>query len=180
MKKISVILLSLTLFFLGLHGTNAYDLVLNNIPVQVYFSPNGGAAEAIIKEISGARTEILVQAYSFTSTPIAKALVDAHKRGVKVQAILDKSQRSERYSSATFLANSGIPTFTDGEHAIAHNKIMVIDGATVVTGSYNFTRAAEEKNAENVLIIRSKDLAALYTKNWEPHRGHSEPYGARY
>jgi phosphatidylserine/phosphatidylglycerophosphate/cardiolipin synthase-like enzyme len=57
---------------------------------------------------------------------------------------------------------------------------MVIDGTTVVTGSYNFTRAAEEKNAENVLIIRSKDLAALYTKNWQLHRGHSEPYGARY
>ena len=102
MKKISVILLCLSLFLLGLRGANAYDLVLNNTPVQVYFSPNGGAAEAIIKEIGGARTEILVQAYSFTSTPIAKALVEAHKRGVKVQAILDKSQRSERYSFLPF------------------------------------------------------------------------------
>ena len=180
MKKITIIVLALSLFFLGLRSTDAYDLVLNNTPVQVYFSPNGGAAAAIIKEINGARTEILMQAYSFTSASIAKALIEAHKRGIKVQAILDKSQRSERYSSATFLANSGIPTFIDGEHAIAHNKIMVIDGTTVVTGSYNFTRAAEERNAENLLIVKSKDLAALYVKNWQLHREHSEPYEPRY
>ena len=180
MKKISIIVLALSLFFLGLRSTDAYDLVLNNTPVQVYFSPNGGAAAAIIKEINGAKTEILMQAYSFTSASIAKALIEAHKRGIRVQAILDKSQRSERYSSATFLANSGIPTFIDGEHAIAHNKIMVIDGTTVVTGSYNFTRAAEERNAENLLIVKSKDLAALYVKNWQLHRGHSEPYEPRH
>jgi phosphatidylserine/phosphatidylglycerophosphate/cardiolipin synthase-like enzyme len=178
-KKISIIVLALSLFFLGLRSTDAYDLVLNNIPVQVYFSPNGGAAAAIIKEINGARTEILMQAYSFTSASIAKALIEAHKRGITVQAILDKSQRSERYSSATFLVNSGIPTFIDAEHAIAHNKIMVIDGTTVVTGSYNFTRAAEERNAENLLIVKSKDLAALYVKNWQLHRAHSEPYEPR-
>jgi phosphatidylserine/phosphatidylglycerophosphate/cardiolipin synthase-like enzyme len=179
-KKISIIVLALSLFFLGLRSTDAYDLVLNNTPVQVYFSPNGGAAAAIIKEINGAKTEILMQAYSFTSASIAKALIEAHKRGIRVQAILDKSQRSERYSSATFLANSGIPTFIDGEHAIAHNKIMVIDGTTVVAGSYNFTRAAEERNAENLLIVKSKDLAALYVKNWQLHRGHSEPYEPRH
>ena len=180
MKKISYIILALLLFFLGLSSTDAYDLVLNNTATQVYFSPNGGAAAAIIKEISAARTEILMQAYSFTSTSIAKALIEAHKRGVKVQAILDKSQRSERYSSAAFLANSGIPTFIDAEHAIAHSKIMVMDGTTVITGSYNFTRAAEEKNAENLLIVKSKDLAALYVRNWQFHRGHSEPYEPRY
>jgi hypothetical protein len=65
-KKISIIVLALSLFFLGLRSTDAYELVLNNTPVQVYFSPNGGAAAAIIKEINGARTEILMQAYSFT------------------------------------------------------------------------------------------------------------------
>jgi phosphatidylserine/phosphatidylglycerophosphate/cardiolipin synthase-like enzyme len=101
------------------------------------------------------KSEILVQAYSFTSTPIAKALVEAHKRGVKVEAILDKSQRTEKYSSATFLANSVIPTFIDARHAIVHNKIIVLDRDTVITGSFNFTRAAEEKNAENFLIIKS-------------------------
>ncbi len=87
----------------------------------------------------------------------------AYKRGVKITAILDKSQRSERYTSATFLKNAGIPTYIDDRHAIAHNKIMIIDRAIVITGSFNFTKAAEEKNAENLLIISSKDLAkAIY------------------
>ncbi|MDA8408224.1 MAG: phospholipase D family protein [Deltaproteobacteria bacterium] len=139
-------------------------------PVQVYFSPNGGCTDAIIKQIDEAKSTILVQAYSFTSTPIAKAFLEAHKRGVRVEAILDKSQRKEKYNSATFLANSGLPVFMDGDHAIAHDKIMIIDGTTVITGSFNFTRAAEEGNAENLLIIRSPELAKLYTENWNRHR----------
>jgi phosphatidylserine/phosphatidylglycerophosphate/cardiolipin synthase-like enzyme len=145
-------------------------------PVQVYFSPNGGTTQAIIQEIIDAKSEILIQAYSFTSAPIAKALVDAHKRGVKVEAILDKSQRKESYTEATFLANMGVPTFIDDKHAIAHNKVMIIDKAVVITGSFNFTKAAEEKNAENLLIIKSKDLAKLYFDNWTEHREHSEDY----
>src|SRR5215475_14190405 len=91
--------------------------------------------------------------YSFTSAPIAKALLDAHKRGVQVQVILDKSQRTEKYSSADFLANQGVPTMIDAEHAIAHNKVMIIDGKTVLTGSFTFTKAAQTQNAENLLII---------------------------
>ena len=87
---------------------------------------------------------MLVLAYSFTSAPLAKALVDAHKRGVKVTVILDSSQRSEKYTSATFLHNAGVPVFIDGAHAIAHNKVMVIDGRTV-----NFTKAARSATAEN-------------------------------
>ncbi|WP_300157108.1 phospholipase D family protein [Solidesulfovibrio sp.] len=126
--------------------------------------------------IGQAKESIYVQAYSFTSVPIAKALVDAARRGVKVIAILDKSQRSERYTGATFLRNEGIPVWIDADHAIAHNKVMVLDGNVVVTGSFNFTRAAEEKNAENLLIIRDQRLAKLYTNNWQKHREHSKNY----
>jgi phosphatidylserine/phosphatidylglycerophosphate/cardiolipin synthase-like enzyme len=162
-------------------STVSYSVNLTlNAPTQVYFSPNGGTTQAIIKEISDAKSEILIQAYSFTSTPIAKALVDAHKRGVKVESILDKSQRKAQYTSATFLANMRVPTFIDDKHAIAHNKIMIIDKATVITGSFNFTKAAEEKNAENLLIIKSKELANLYIDNWMKHREHSEPYAPKY
>ncbi|PIV01463.1 MAG: hypothetical protein CO013_00755 [Syntrophobacterales bacterium CG_4_8_14_3_um_filter_58_8] len=104
---------------------------------------------------------------------MAKALLKAHKRGVKVQAILDKSQKTQRYSSASFLTHSGIPTYIDEKHAIAHNKIILIDRAVVITGSFNFTKAAEEKNAENLLIIRSQELAKPYLENWQRHREHS-------
>ncbi|MFH1408967.1 MAG: phospholipase D family protein [Nanoarchaeota archaeon] len=160
-----------------LQSGHAADLTLpKDTSIQVYFSPDGGCTDAINKALGQARQEILVQAYSFTSTPIAKALLDAHKRGVTVQVILDKSQKTQKYSSATFLKNSRIRTFIDDKHAIAHNKIMIIDREIVITGSFNFTKAAEEKNAENVLIIRDKDLAKVYIENWEKHKGHSERY----
>ena len=144
--------------------------------IQVYFSPQGGCTEAVVANLDKATNTVLVQAYSFTSAPIAKALVDAKKRGVKVQVILDKSQRTERYSSADFVQRAGIATFIDAKHAIAHNKIMVIDGKTILTGSFNFTKAAEEKNAENLLVIQDAALAAKYTANWQAHLKHSEAY----
>ena len=151
----------------------ALNVDIGHAPVEVYFSPNNGATDAIVLEIDRARSEILIQAYSFTSAPIAKALTKAHRRGVKVQAILDKSQKTQKYSSASFLANSGIPTYIDDRHAIAHNKIILIDRTVVITGSFNFTKAAEEKNAENLLIIRSQALAKPYLENWQRHRDHS-------
>ena len=180
MKQIIIgtIILSV-LFFAACSNTQAIELTLNNTPAQVYFSPSGGATDAVVKEISKAKSEILVQAYSFTSKEIAKALVDAHKRGVHTEIILDKSNRSQKYSAADFTHNMGIPTYIDVEHQIAHNKIMIIDKETVVTGSFNFTKAAEEKNAENLLILKNKELAKVYIDNWNKHRKHSEEYGGR-
>jgi phosphatidylserine/phosphatidylglycerophosphate/cardiolipin synthase-like enzyme len=144
--------------------------------VQVFFSPKGGATEAVVNALDQATNNVLVQAYSFTSAPIAKALVDAHRRGVKVQVILDHSQRTEKYSEADFLKNSGIPTLIDAQHAIAHNKIMILDDSIVLTGSFNFTRAAEEHNAENLLVINDPVLAKAYLENWHAHEQHSEAY----
>ncbi len=179
-KKSVSLLIGVALLLTVAYRLGHYNALTPSIPpVQVYFSPNGGCTDAIIKQIDNSKSEILVQAYSFTSTTIAKALLEAHKRGVKVQVILDKSQKSQNYSSATFLANSRIPTFIDSVHAIAHNKIMIIDGKTVITGSFNFTKAAETKNAENLLIIQSPELAKLYIENWRHHREHSEPYAPR-
>lgn len=145
--------------------------------METFFSPNGGCTDAIVREISSAKSEILIQAYSFTSVPIAKAAIQAKKRGVKIEAILDKSQRTGKYSAATFLANAGIPVLIDGQHAIAHNKIIIIDRNTLITGSFNFSKAAEEKNAENLLVIKGNlPLVLQYIQNFERHREHSEPY----
>jgi phosphatidylserine/phosphatidylglycerophosphate/cardiolipin synthase-like enzyme len=144
--------------------------------VQVYFSPHGGATEAVAAALAQATNEVYVQAYSFTSAPIARALVDAARRKVKVQVILDKSQRTEKYSEADFLRNEGIAPVIDAEHAIAHNKIMIIDGYLVLTGSFNFTKAAEENNAENLLLINDPLLAKRYLENWRAHEAHSQPY----
>ena len=126
-----------------------------------------------------AQSTVLVQAYSFTSYKIAKALLDAHKRGVKVEVILDKSQKSDQYSSADFLANSGMSVKIDSEHAIAHNKVMIIDGETGITGSFNFTKAGEENNTENLLVIHDRKLAERYTENWVEHAQHSGVHTGR-
>jgi phosphatidylserine/phosphatidylglycerophosphate/cardiolipin synthase-like enzyme len=148
--------------------------------VAVYFSPSGGATDAVVRALNAATTQVLVQAYSFTSVPVAQALVDAHKRGVNVLAVLDKSNETEKYSAATFLVHAGIQTRIDAEHAIAHNKVMVIDSATVITGSFNFTKAAEEKNAENLLVIQdASELVKAYEANIQAHVAHAHPYQRR-
>jgi phosphatidylserine/phosphatidylglycerophosphate/cardiolipin synthase-like enzyme len=143
---------------------------------EVYFSPNGGCTDAIVRELDKANNIVLVQAYSFTSYRIAKALLDAYKRSVRVEVILDKSQRTDQYSSATFLYNSGISVKIDAQHAIAHNKVIIIDGETVITWSFNFTKAAEENNAENLLVIHDRKLAEQYIENWQEHERHSDVY----
>ena len=95
-------------------------------------------------------------------------MIRAQKRGVKISAVLDKSNRGRKYSAATFLKNMGIPVFIDDKHAIAHNKIMIIDNRVVITGSFNFTKAAENKNAENLLILDDlPDLTRAYQENFQ-------------
>src|SRR4030095_9121752 len=109
--------------------------------------------------------------------PIAKALVDAHKRGVKILAVLDKSNETDKYSAATFLANAGIQTLIDAQHAIAHSKVMAIDSATIITGSFNFTKKAEASNAENLLVIKdAPELVKAYEANVQAHAAHAHPY----
>ncbi len=148
--------------------------------IRVYFSPMGGCTDAIVNELNQAQRQILIQAYSFTSEPIAAACIAAHHRGVAVYAVLDKSQETEQYSAADLLINSGITTLIDAQHAIAHNKVILIDGLTLITGSFNFTSNAERSNAENLLIIRNRpDLYAAYEGNLRHHFDHSKQYVAR-
>jgi S-formylglutathione hydrolase FrmB len=145
--------------------------------IEVYFSPGGGCTDAILRELAAAKTSVLVQAYSFTSAPIAEALVAAHQRGVKVEVIVDHEKVDEKHSQAGLVAKAGIRTLADSRHLVAHNKVIVVDGRVVLTGSFNFNRHAEEENAENLLVIRDEALAAKYTANWNAHAGHSEPCG---
>lgn len=140
---------------------------------RVYFSPRGGAQGAIIRELDAARSTVRVQAYSFTSAPIIAALLRAHQRGVEVFVLLDKSQLRGKSTGADDTARAGIPTGIDDRHPIAHSKIVIVDSATVLTGSFNFSKAAEEKNAENLLVLKSPELAARYLANWKEHAAHS-------
>lgn len=149
--------------------------------VQVAFSPEDDAGALIVDAIRHARSQILVQAYSFTHRAIAAALVSARQRGIDVEVVADREQSETiRTSRIDYLAEHGVPVYLDGEHAAAHNKVMVIDAgqpeATVITGSFNFTSAAQYRNAENLLILRDDPtLADAYAANWRRHRAHSLP-----
>jgi phosphatidylserine/phosphatidylglycerophosphate/cardiolipin synthase-like enzyme len=138
-----------------------------NTSYAVCFTPGQDCEGLIVSEIKHAQQSILLQAYSFTSAPIAKALMEAKQRGVDVRAILDKSQRTEKYTGATFLKHAGIPVVIDEKPAIAHSKIFVFDQQSVLTGSFNFTRSAQERNAENLIVIKGDaNLVRAYTENW--------------
>ena len=108
---------------------------------------------------------------------MAKALVSAQERGVKVQILMDQSPLAEQYT--WIFAKAGISIKIDSAHAIAQNKVMIIDGETVITGIPNFTKAAEDKIAENLMVIKDKAFAEKFTKNWQEHEKHSEAFTGR-
>jgi phosphatidylserine/phosphatidylglycerophosphate/cardiolipin synthase-like enzyme len=132
------------------------------------------AEQAIIRFIRDAQKSVHVAAYAFTSRPIAQALLDARARGLDVRVVVDKSQASGRYSAAAFLADHAVAVRVDGEYQLQHQKVVIVDGVSVETGSYNFTASARDRNFENVIIIRNApDLAARYEENWEKMWGES-------
>ncbi len=150
--------------------------------VQVAFTPGDDAGKLIVDAINSAQHQVLVQAFSFTHLKIAEALIEAKRRGVDVKVIADKDQTHRIPTSVIArIVAGGVPVFIDSDHTSAHNKIMVIDagspGAALITGSFNFTQAAQHKNAENVLVVRGNAaLSDLYLKNWRHHYEHSQPY----
>ena len=145
--------------------------------IAVFFSPTGGCTDAVVRELLAATNTIYVQAYGFTSDKIVDAVIAAKQRGVDVGVVLDKSDVIANYSSADRVKAAGLLTLIDRKHAIAHNKIMVIDSATVLTGSFNFTKSAQERNAENGMLIRG-DAAVVtaYTDNWNKRYRQSRAY----
>lgn len=148
-----------------------------SIEVDAIFSPGGGCQERIADEIAGAEKSLRIQAFYFTSKPITEAVVKAKKRGVSVTVVLDKSQEKMTYGSWRILKREGVPVYFDSKHATANNKVILIDDHTIITGSYNFTKAAEEKNAENVVIIKHGDeVFEKFEKNFSLHLKHSKKY----
>jgi phosphatidylserine/phosphatidylglycerophosphate/cardiolipin synthase-like enzyme len=164
----------------SVHAAPPLELSLQG-RAQVVFTPGDDAGALIVKTIEQARKQVLVQAYSFTHKAIADALVAARKRGVDVQLIADHRQDAKVATTLVgALADQGVPVYLDAQHAAAHDKVMVIDAgtpdATVITGSFNFTHAAQYRNAENLLILRGNPLLAeAYAANWRRHRAHSIP-----
>jgi phosphatidylserine/phosphatidylglycerophosphate/cardiolipin synthase-like enzyme len=153
--------------------------------VQVAFTPWDDAEAMIVEGIRRAKQQILVQAFSFTSRTLANALLAARRRGVDVQVMADREQTfSGEASRIPDLVQEGIPVVLEVRYQSAHNKVMVIDAGTadaaVITGSYNWTYAAQYKNAENVLILRhNPEIVNAYAANWRRHYAEALPYAAQ-
>jgi phosphatidylserine/phosphatidylglycerophosphate/cardiolipin synthase-like enzyme len=161
----------------GRAGIGLTSTVASNPELTTCFTPGQDCMGMIVKAIDGAKAEILVQAYSFSAKPLISALGRAKARGVKVRVILDKADERKPDSAGSRLIAKRILPQVDTGVASAHNKVMVIDRDTVITGSFNFTTAAQKKNAENVLLIKGHPkIAAAYTKNWERRLAASRPY----
>jgi phosphatidylserine/phosphatidylglycerophosphate/cardiolipin synthase-like enzyme len=148
-------------------------------PAEVAFSPDGGATALIVRTIGEARRSVHVAAYSLTSKPISEALVDAHRHGIDVDVVVDKSQATARYTAATFLANQGVPIRVDYRYAIMHDKFVVVDGETAEEGSFNYA-AAETKNAENVMVLHDPVVEGQYGREWDRLWAESETLKGRY
>ncbi|MEX8493542.1 phospholipase D family protein [Sphaerotilus sp.] len=186
-RRLSALLSTACLTALLAHGVQArtaaaaaagYATFAPGASYALCFVPDGVPCETLLVDtINATQRSLRIQAYSFTSVPIAQAVKHARDRGVDVQVIVDKSQVGERYTSATFLKNSGIPVVVDTRPAIAHNKVMIFDGRAVFTGSFNFTKSAQERNAENGLLVRDDPaLVKAYADNWLNRFNLSTPY----
>lgn len=140
-------------------ATQIFALVLD---YEVYFSPKGGAEQALIKTINSANNSIMIMAYNFTNDKIICALADMNATNKTVKIILDKTNKNNLKLALLTSADICI----DRKHRIMHDKIMIIDDEIVVTGSYNFTQNAELHNSENLLIIRDKNLVNDYKKHF--------------
>ena len=138
-------------------------------------------AGRVVSEVNRAKQSIDVFAYELTEPRIASALSRAHIRGVAVRIIADRAFASSKLAGhLAWLAfdkeDGGIPVYIDGVPGLEHNKVIIIDGQTVLTGSLNWTKAANERNAENLVIIRDPGIAGLYEGNFLQRLADSEPW----
>jgi phosphatidylserine/phosphatidylglycerophosphate/cardiolipin synthase-like enzyme len=154
--------------------------------VQVGFSPDGGAEQLVLQTIRSARQSIRVMAYSFTAPAVVRALLDAKRRGVDVAVTVDyhsnvDEDRSGKAAAAMgALAYAGVPVVVVRAYPIQHSKFVVVDNATVETGSYNYSQAAARVNSENVLVLSNHpEIAKAYLDDWKAVTSQGEPYRAR-
>lgn len=144
--------------------------------IETCFTPCEDCEARIVARIAAARVNVRLQAYSFSSAPIAAALVAARGRGVDVRAVLDRTDEKLHGSKLTELAAAGIPVWVDSNEPIAHLKLLVIDERFVEFGSYNYSAQAK-RNSEVAAFVDDTALAAKFLANWEVHRAHSERVG---
>jgi len=132
----------------------------------VFFSPDGGCKDAVISWINKANSTIHILIYSFTLDDVSNALIEATDRGVDVKIVFDSSQISQ-YSEYDRLNDAGIDVKKDTNSALMHNKVMIVDEKIILTGSFNWSQNAEERNNENLIVIESVEVSSIFEEEFE-------------
>lgn len=140
--------------------------------IEAGFSPEGTALPLVLKTIETAQRQICLMGYSFTSPEVVRALVRAKRRGVDVRVVLDWKANTGKNNNASkaamnLLAGAGIPVRTVRAYKILHDKVIISDGRHTEVGSFNFSRAADRSNSENVLVVWDDPIVAKkYLNHW--------------
>ncbi len=136
--------------------------------ISTYFSPDDDTISPLLKEIQSAKTSIHFMAFSFTHDTLGEAMRDRFEANVDVRGVFEGRQVDKRYSEYNKMKQAGLPVVLDENRGAMHHKVIVIDGETVVTGSYNFSKNAETRNSENLLIIKgNQEIAAAYVAEFQ-------------
>lgn len=143
------------------------DSLQSSYAAEVYFCPEDSCAQKLINEINSAKDSIDVAIYSFTNNDISDALILAHQRGVNVRVVFDYFQSINEYSGDERLIDSGILIARKKGSGSMHNKFIIIDEEKVLTGSFNYSKNADEKNDENLFLIKDERIAKKYLDEFE-------------
>lgn len=164
----------------GTFGTNKQSFAPHpTIPLadgelEFYFSPEDGINQYVVEAIAQAKQRVLFMAFSYTDKGISQAMIDAHKRGLEVQGVMEAQNAKGTGAAFDALANAGVDILIDGNCYIMHHKTIIIDDKLVITGSYNFTKSAEKSNDENLMMIHSPTLAAPVIEEYARVRQQAE------
>ncbi|EAO6064876.1 TPA: phospholipase D family protein [Salmonella enterica] len=158
----------------GLLGLALFAPVPNtySATIETGFSPEGTALQLVLKTIETAQQEIRLMGYSFSSPEVVSALVSAKRRGVDVKVVLDWKANTWKNNNASraamdLLVGVGIPVRTVSVYKILHDKVIVSDGRHTEVGSFNYSRAADRSNSENVLVVWDDPVVAQrYLNHW--------------
>ncbi|HMU93475.1 MAG TPA: phospholipase D-like domain-containing protein [Anaerolineales bacterium] len=140
--------------------------ILDTTPVQVLFSSEDNAMSSLLAVVNDAKFSIRFLAFSFTDDALAQTMIERFKAGVDVQGVYETLASTSIYSDLKTFWCAGVPVRQDGNGSLMHNKVIIVDNSTVITGSLNFTAGANEKNEENVIIIDNPEIAALYLQEY--------------
>ena len=138
-------------------------LDVGGVKVEVLFSPDDHPSERLVELVEQAGTKIDFLAYAFTLNNLRDSMLQAHQDGLNVSGVFDESQAGSEGGEYEAMRSAGLDVRLDGIGGLMHDKVIILDEDTVVLGSYNFTRSADENNDENLLIIHDAGIARQYT-----------------